>query len=82
MRDEFENKVSVWKEGFDAGYKQGEREAVERMHKNGRRVEWFKLFLLIVIGTFVGHFLWALIAVATNSLCPSPKNSLMRLKRL
>ena len=64
MRDELENKVAVWKEGFDAGKRAGERQTKFR----DRRVEWFKLFLLIVIGTFVGHFLWALITVATNSL--------------
>ena len=64
MRDELENKVSVWKAGFYNGKRAGEKQ----MKLRYRRVEWFKLFLLIVIGTFVGHFLSALVAVATNSL--------------
>ena len=46
-------------EAYDTGYAHGKRDEQARR----RRIEWAKLFVLIVTGAFVAHLLFNLIAL-------------------
>lgn len=66
QREQLRREIEVFREGVDFGLEQGREEGVQTERTRIRRIEWSKLFVLVVAGSVIGCGLILALAVGLS----------------